>query len=1071
MYRESYTRLYGAEDVHLKPGECFALPFDGAGMGQADRLFFTGETALFYQWKNEPDYPITYRYIDDSLNAKEAYRCQYCLDYSGEAVPYPKCAFHKVIFPPVLSYLALVGAGDRWTMGIRVKAENLRVREGGYLRFVFEVRAKKEGVDKRGTLAEPDEVLTLSVPEGTYGWRELAREFTLRAESTANVCCFLEGENYEGRVFFENPLFLSDNGHNLLPDFAPWAGEKAQFNWIGQNLSRKEWPEFDIALNGEPLYRGALFERCHRYSENEIPLPAGAVREGKNELSIRLISDYREALAYDLHEIGLISHEKGLLVACPEIVRAGEPFALLLDVPEDRAEITWRVGKETGRAVFAQKGLHGLKVPGPEPGRDIPVSVACGGREDTGVIARCVVHDKADGVITGTSAIIYICQRELSFRDYLCWYFSNQVGNLLTFRHTYRWSGARFCDRALFKKTAALLNELDVRYAHIMDGRELPGYDMNPPMEALAGPGFLGRQAHERDGALVYWGLRDITGNLNQEMYYDMLLRIRRRNPEGVGQDGRAKHYFRGGRHTVYRDPAVPADMEAAANAFVQSLRDTRGDAARHDGPATLFKYFYQAGYAWAGAETMYGPTEIVCSALRGAAALYGGPTGAHLAVQWSSSPHDTPARYRRYLLGLYVSYLQGIDEINTEEGLWHLEEYYSYFHRFSDACLNHTRVQRDFYRWVLSHSRTGTFETPFAFLSGRFDGWRCFGRSSTWGREDFGFSEAEKAWDILRCFWPRSELKSLYVHGCPDEPQGFYTGTPHGNADIIPVEHESIPPYKLLVAPGYGKALPEDMEKLEAYVRRGGKLVLGWPQLSVTTNRADVTEYRHWYIDHSFRTAIAGEACFAQDTYQGQPLSVSAAPSPHKAILLTDSGRALVWSVKLGEGEVFFVNAREYAGRDAVAAAYRELLSRLVPECAASQPVWARGSEDVQFSVFDQGNGQKHVYFLAADWFHAADAPRAASLVLNGVSCPVEVPFGSPVKAVCRGDTAVWPADARNEVLSNDGKTARVQGTGLAEFMIARGGKVTRKTVDFTDECVKEIEAGERGHCSRGEQ
>ena len=105
-----------------------------------------------------------------------------------------------------------------------------------------------------------------------------------------------------------------------------------------------------------------------------------------------------------------------------------------------------------------------------------------------------------------------------------------------------------------------------------------------------------------------------------------------------------------------------------------------------------------------------------------------------------------------------------------------------------------------------------------------------------------------------------------------------------------------------------------------------------------------------------------AGQAVFGEDGCR------KAISTGECGILLTDSGRALVWSVKLGEGEVFFVNAREYAGRDAVAAAYRELLSRLVPECAASQPVWARGSGDVQFSVFDHGNGQKHVYFLASD-------------------------------------------------------------------------------------------------------
>ena len=61
-------------------------------------------------------------------------------------------------------------------------------------------------------------------------------------------------------------------------------------------------------------------------------------------------------------------------------------------------------------------------------------------------------------------------------------------------------------------------------------------------------------------------------------------------------------------------------------------------------------------GYDWTGAETMYGPMELVCSVLRGASQAYGHPiAGAHHAVQWSTTPHDIEPRYRRYRLALYI--------------------------------------------------------------------------------------------------------------------------------------------------------------------------------------------------------------------------------------------------------------------------------------------------------------------------------------------------------------------------------------------------------------------------------
>ena len=36
------------------------------------KLFVAGEVGLFYQWKNEPDYPLIYRSIDDCLSGSEA---------------------------------------------------------------------------------------------------------------------------------------------------------------------------------------------------------------------------------------------------------------------------------------------------------------------------------------------------------------------------------------------------------------------------------------------------------------------------------------------------------------------------------------------------------------------------------------------------------------------------------------------------------------------------------------------------------------------------------------------------------------------------------------------------------------------------------------------------------------------------------------------------------------------------------------------------------------------------------------------------------------------------------------
>ena len=58
MNFESYKQLLLCEkdkDMTLKSGKSFTIDFDIEDEKSADRIFMTGETAIFYNWKTEPD--------------------------------------------------------------------------------------------------------------------------------------------------------------------------------------------------------------------------------------------------------------------------------------------------------------------------------------------------------------------------------------------------------------------------------------------------------------------------------------------------------------------------------------------------------------------------------------------------------------------------------------------------------------------------------------------------------------------------------------------------------------------------------------------------------------------------------------------------------------------------------------------------------------------------------------------------------------------------------------------------------------------------------------------------------
>jgi hypothetical protein len=312
---------------------------------------------------------------------------------------------------------------------------------------------------------------------------------------------------------------------------------------------------------------------------------------------------------------------------------------------------------------------------------------------------------------------------------------------------------------------------------------------------------------------------------------------------------------------------------------------------------------------------------------------------------------------------------MQDLDDINTEEGLWRMEEYFAYHNRYSKACLSHLKQHQDFYRYLSTHTRSGSFYTPVAFLHGRYDGWKLFGgKQHTWGRMDCPYTDAENAWDMMDAFYPNSKQGSLYYHSCPkDRPIGHYSGTPDGSIDILPIEAKDYSEYPLLCAIGYNKAMDEDMDKLSVYVKGGGTLFIGTAQLSETTNRTDIENYALSYTSHPFAREISTLADFVEDAYCGQRVRVCASiPENAEILLKTDSGKALIYEMNVGDGKVIVLNTLEYAGNPAIYRVVKDTLKSVGSEYFNKEQVWAEGDNVVQFTAYKQDNGDMHFYFLS---------------------------------------------------------------------------------------------------------
>lgn len=1047
-------------DKIIRYGDSHTIQFCGKPFvgDKNNRLFFKGETGYFYYWKSEPKAFSLYHSVEDALDYVNAKQSRYCLNFSSKnECNYPKRAYKKILFPPVLGYLQYIEYNGEWKISISCKADNLKISDNGYMHMLVELRTTSEGESKHSIAQKPNQKVVIDFPSGSYDYRSFERVIEI-PKDVGSISFLIEGEHYSGEVYFEKPTCISMQGYNILPDFAMSVTNETDFDWIGQNLSKKEWPCFRISLNGKIFFEGELFERCHRYSENEIKIPNGLIKDGINELQITNVTSYPNPAPYLLKQMGIISETmNGIeIVALPKYVAVGKTFGVLVETKQDCV-----IKIETNREILVPaknkynltKGLNVIEFKANLPALNEKIILITEEIEVAGEIKR-ILKKPDDGILVGSGDLIYVLQDENAYANYLKWYLSNGVGNLLTVRPTYRWSGSRTVDDKANRLLVDVLTQYGVKYVHMVDGRELSGIDANPSLKDLKGKNFLGRQTHEQDGVLLYWG--NCNRNFYREQICDLIHLANQRKPENTNWVESVARYDYPDKVVIGRDLSVDNDMKALSDNVVRLMRKLRCSAIRHTGPSTAFKYFYQAGYDFLGAELMYGPTDIVLSALRGAAQCYKKTSfGGHFAVQWSTTPHDAEDRYRRFALSLYVSYIQGVTEFNVEEGLWHLEEFYSSFSRFDTACIRHLQEHQKFYDYICSHSRTGRYYTPFAVLTGRYDGWRSFG-TGVWGQTGKDNTDAENSFNLLNLFYPLENANSvIYRHPCPkSEPIGLFSGNPRGNVDIIPIESDEkdLFKYKVICFMGYNKAEKEDFDKLLSFVENGGTLIMGWPHLSETTNRDDLVNYNHQYISHPILNSFSKTNGFCQDFIGGQPVSIAmGAFDKCDIIKVTDGGNPLVLLRKVGSGRILFVNAKQYPGNLSVKSVYEELILSVTDEINSSENVFVKCGTDVLHAVYIQGDDSAHVYLLAVDWYNDIAKPRSVFYRAYNFEYKIDVKFGSLIKIVTKEGVSVWCEEQEFEIIEVSTNAIKVQGEGKGHLKVAKDGVVTEYELDFT--------------------
>lgn len=664
-----------------------------------------------------------------------------------------------------------------------------------------------------------------------------------------------------GDVTFDLPS-LRFNGCEFVPSYLSFIGNCPC--WIGEGFSRTERQHFIVKINDTDVFDGIKVEAQQHLSGVEFIIPENALKGKDNVISIGYGND--NTVDYLISEIMLIAMPKRFeILGVSSYQRVNRVFGVLVYNPyNDFVSVQDNEYFKFIDETKLDNSVSVLRFLPIKTGKDVQVSLSVNSITKSFVIER--ISDAAsDNVITGTGDFIYVEQDLNAFYEYLSWYLNNNIGNLLTFRCAYRWGRTAECNGKFWEQAVKLLSLFGIYYSLMIDGRELNGLNVTPDKSVLESEFFLGEQTHEWDGSFLYRAQK-----LNDEEDFFNQLCSRKIKKYGI-QGKRSPVYNKKGEPCFAYASDSASNMLEAYNGFLSGLKETQSDGAtRHTGVTPHFNALFDAGYSWVGYESLYNSHELLLGAIRGMCKERNKTSfGTHTALQWSTIPADDEKHALRYKISLNMGYMHGATEINTEEGLWTIEQPFAPFDRFSKTCIAHRNMQEQFNKYVQTHTRAGKPVHKIAYIMGNLDGMACFSMNCVYGMDgdEWKVNSPENSWEILKTFYPQATLGAVYCYvakngeksisketkelfsKCPEsysdifdyQSLGLFSSTPFGSIDIISAESPIMRDYDLLFFGGWNTCTHKQLELLIDYLQCGKTLIMAKPHLFDSVDRKQV--------------------------------------------------------------------------------------------------------------------------------------------------------------------------------------------------------------------------------------
>ncbi|MPM39209.1 hypothetical protein SDC9_85842 [bioreactor metagenome] len=413
-------------------------------------------------------------------------------------------------------------------------------------------------------------------------------------------------------------------------------------------------------------------------------------------------------------------------------------------------------------------------------------------------------------------------------------------------------------------------------------------------------------------------------------------------------------------------------------------------------------RYNLEAGIKYLFLEMMCGDPEKMTASVRGTSRAYGRDIwGCHIAHEWYGGlRHDDVLKYSRLRLAYKYAYISGANFIYPESGDFGMVSYGYKYPKDHEFCREYRLAWDEFAEFLKNDHRPENGPlVKVAFVQGNLDSYDGWGAATAWnqfGRTEWGYSDAEKSWEILKNVTKKDKWHIVENYGEHD----VSNAPAYGQYDLIPSEApaEAMKRYDVLIFAGWNTMTEEIFDKLSEYVRCGGVLFITAAHLSVSDKRnggfTPISEEKisgllgFEFTSHTFRRnsgyKFFKESFIPEMRYpaSGDTFSDPILPSGYAEFAGTKVNSGVVRAVacdsfwermtspavlienRFGKGTALTLTSVSYPGAQGVFPLYSRIVKELCNSTHRRADIKVIGGDDLTFAVYPDGN-KRAVYII----------------------------------------------------------------------------------------------------------